>query len=254
MQRELENARRGHSHPLPGVLARNMVGISPTEGRIGSSPRRPESGPRSGLSPAVRTTGFVRHRPRGTGSRKLYVITPHTGELARLMSSLSDHQITREAIESDRRGWAQRAAERLGCIVVLKGAHTFIAAPGRTLLEVVAPTYWLSTAGTGDVLAGTLGTILAQLRGEIADGRVDLQHAVALGVYLHGYAGGIASGVIPLNPPHPLTSEPLGMAGQSDLVGRPLLAMDVTSALPYAIHAVLDAATSMGPAGLPPRR
>ena len=284
LQRQLEDARRGHSHPLPGVLARNMVGVSDgrNDGRDGERreglsgigrisgaetarttvPGRPGDPllAGSGRTPgpdafgAVRMAGAPSRRPnRGTGNRKLYVITPHTGELARLMSSLGEGAVNRGEIESDRRGWAQKAADRLGCVVVLKGAHTYVAAPGAALLEVVAPTYWLSTAGTGDVLAGTLGTILAQLRGDIVDGRTDLQHAVALGVYLHGYAGGIASGVIPAVPPHPLTSEPLGMAGGSELVGRPLLAMDVASALPYAIHAVLDAAGSMGPA-LPPRR
>ncbi len=262
LQKELENARRGHSHPLPGVLARNMVGVSRSPVRPATTDpalRRPltagQAGVPSGaMTPGVRTISRTPRRPQGTGNRKLYVITPHTGELARLMSSLGGHGVSREEVESDRRAWAQRAADRLGCVVALKGAHTFVAAPGQPLLEVVAPTYWLSTAGTGDVLAGTLGTVLAQLRGDISTGRTDLQHAVALGVYLHGYAGGIASGVIAANPSHPLTAEPLGMAGESDLVGRPLLAMDVASALPYAVHALLDASRSMGPSGLPPRR
>lgn len=265
LQRQLEDARRGHSHPLPGVLARNMVGVSDGRGGDRRAVRQDSRQTVAGRPGDAVEFGAVRtdradmmaagaRRPRrGTGNRKLYVITPHTGELARLMSSLGEGAVNRGEIESDRRGWAQKAADRLGCVVALKGAHTYVAAPGAALLEVVAPTYWLSTAGTGDVLAGTLGTVLAQLRGDIADGRLDLQHAVALGVYLHGYAGGIASGVIPAVAPHPLTSEPLGMAGGSELVGRPLLAMDVASALPYAVHAVLDAAGSMGPA-LPPRR
>ncbi len=280
LQRRLADARRGHSHPLPGVLAGNMVGVSSKgtdtaigfgtgrtdrtimtgrtsrTGRTAATVRRTGYGRSGGGVPAgaVRTAGRDRRTARrGTGNRKLYVITPHTGELARLMSSLSEGAVSRGEIESDRRGWAQKAADRLGCVVVLKGAHTYVAAPGAALLEVVAPTYWLSTAGTGDVLAGTLGTVLAQLHGDIVDGRTDLQHAVALGVYLHGYAGGIASGVIPAVCPHPLTSEPLGMAGGSELMGHPLLAMDVASALPSAVHAVLEAAGSMGPA-LPPRR
>lgn len=279
LQLRLEDARRGHSHPLPGVLAGNMVGVSGKEtdtvtgfgtgrtvrtgmtgrtnrmGRTAATARMTGFDQVAGDVPAgvVRTAGTSRRARRGTGNRKLYVITPHTGELARLMSSLGEGAVNRGEIESDRRGWAQKAADRLGCVVVLKGAHTFVAAPGAALLEVVAPTYWLSTAGTGDVLAGTLGTVLAQLHADIVDGRTDLQHAVALGVYLHGYAGGIASGVIPAVCPHPLTAEPLGMAGGSELVGHPLLAMDVASALPSAVHAVLEAAGSMGPA-LPPRR
>ena len=277
LQRELDDARREHSNPLPGVLARNMVGISRATGgeratredrsvsRVTGSTAYQRTFSRPGesasrMNPAIHTIGSrgmmgePAHRLHGTGSKKLYVITPHSGELARLMSSLNTHAITREAVESDRRGWAQKAADQLGCVVVLKGAHTFVAAPHSTLIEVVAPTYWLSTAGTGDVLAGTLGTVLAQLRGDIASGRVSLQRAVALGVYIHGYAGGIASGVLAAHPSHPLTAEPLGMSGQSDLVGRPLLAMDVVAALPYAIHALLDAARSLGPSGLPPRR
>lgn len=270
LQRQIDTARRAHSHPLPGVLAQNMVGVSKSEApeaaeaggsqaagnadRLRPVGRQIAGGERPGMIAAVRTLDPARRSRRGTGNHELYVITPHAGELARLMSSLSDHAVTREAIEADRRKWAQRAADQLGCVVVLKGSHTFVAAPGETLLEVVAPTYWLATAGTGDVLAGTLGTVLAQLRHDIVSGRFTLQRVVALGVYLHGYAGGIASGVIPANPAHPLTAEPQGMSGQSDLVGRPLLAMDVASALPFAIHAVLDAATRMGPTGMPPRR
>jgi NAD(P)H-hydrate epimerase len=103
------------------------------------------------------------------------VLTPHPGEMARL----ADCEI--QAIQADRPGVARQMAERWGHVVVLKGAHTVVAAPeGRTVLLPFA-TPAMATAGTGDVLAGAIVGLLAQ-------GLPAFEAALA-GAYVHGLAG-----------------------------------------------------------------
>lgn len=103
------------------------------------------------------------------------VVTPHPGEMARLTG------LTIEEIQGDRVGVATRYAEHWRTIVVLKGAGTVIASPQGKV--VINPTGGpnLATAGTGDVLSGMIGSLLAQ-------GGNPWDAAVA-GVYLHGRAG-----------------------------------------------------------------
>ncbi|OOG37954.1 NAD(P)H-hydrate dehydratase [Polaromonas sp. A23] len=83
------------------------------------------------------------------------VLTPHPLEAARLMGS------SVATVQADRLTAARQLAEAFGCVVVLKGSGTVIAAPGET--PVINPTgnARLATAGTGDVLAGMVGALLA---------------------------------------------------------------------------------------------
>ena len=84
-------------------------------------------------------------------------------------------------VQADRIGIAVESAARWNKIVVLKGAHTVVAYPdGRAMLSPFANP-GLATAGTGDVLAGSIAGLLSQ--------EVSLEDAAALGVYLHGMAG-----------------------------------------------------------------
>jgi len=107
------------------------------------------------------------------------VLTPHPGEMARLLRS------SVQKVQADRIGTAQAAAQEWGQVVVLKGAHTIIAAPdGRVAVNPFA-TSALATAGTGDVLAGAIVGLLAQ-------GLTPFDAAV-VGCYLHGLAGEIAA-------------------------------------------------------------
>lgn len=102
------------------------------------------------------------------------VLTPHPLEAARLLGS------TTAEVQHDRLASAQQLAHRFYCTVVLKGSGTVIAAPGIT--PVINPTgnALLATAGTGDVLAGMIGTRLAQ--GETAF------QAACGAVWRHGHA------------------------------------------------------------------
>jgi hydroxyethylthiazole kinase-like uncharacterized protein yjeF len=85
------------------------------------------------------------------------VLTPHEGELARLLDEDSSW------VAAHRLEAARRAAERFGCVVLLKGADTIVAAPGEGVLVcALGNTGALATAGTGDVLTGILAAFLAK--------------------------------------------------------------------------------------------
>ncbi|MEO8499685.1 MAG: NAD(P)H-hydrate dehydratase, partial [Vicinamibacteria bacterium] len=106
---------------------------------------------------------------------KATVLTPHPGEMARLLG------VATEAVQKDRVKAVRRAVSETRSAVVLKGRHTLV---GNTRSEIwLNPTgsASLATAGTGDVLAGAIGAILA--RGLAPD------VAAAAGVYIHGLAG-----------------------------------------------------------------
>jgi NAD(P)H-hydrate epimerase len=84
------------------------------------------------------------------------VLTPHEGELARLLGRPSGE------VAAHRLASVQQAAEQFGCVVVLKGADTLVAAPGRGVLVSSLGLPSLATAGTGDVLTGVVGAFLAK--------------------------------------------------------------------------------------------
>jgi ADP-dependent NAD(P)H-hydrate dehydratase / NAD(P)H-hydrate epimerase len=106
------------------------------------------------------------------------VLTPHPGEMARLLGTEVD------AVQSNRVETALGAARRFGCVVVLKGPGTVIAAPdGRVSINSSGGPA-LATGGTGDVLTGIIGACLAR--------RLSLYDAARAGVFLHGLAGEVA--------------------------------------------------------------
>ena len=102
------------------------------------------------------------------------LITPHIGEFNRLFGDLLETEPNK--VEATR-----KAAQLAGCVVLLKGPDTVIARPDGTAIVNTHATRWLATAGSGDVLAGIAGGLIAQ--------GVDTFTAAAMASWLHGEAG-----------------------------------------------------------------
>jgi ADP-dependent NAD(P)H-hydrate dehydratase / NAD(P)H-hydrate epimerase len=141
------------------------------------------------------------------------LLTPHAGELARLLDA------DPADIEARRLEHARRAATALGACVLLKGSTTVIAPPDGAdpVLVNTTGTSWLATAGSGDVLSGLAGALLAQ-------GLLPPEAAIAA-AYLHGIAGRLAAAAV-------------DSAGQGASAGgeAPIGASDVVRALPMAFR------------------
>jgi hydroxyethylthiazole kinase-like uncharacterized protein yjeF len=103
------------------------------------------------------------------------ILTPHPGEMARLLG-VPVHEVQR-----DRIALARRYALQHGVTLVLKGARTVCATPEGVVYVNTTGNPGMATAGAGDVLAGMLGSLLAQ--------GLSAEQAASLGVYLHGAAG-----------------------------------------------------------------
>jgi ADP-dependent NAD(P)H-hydrate dehydratase / NAD(P)H-hydrate epimerase len=130
------------------------------------------------------------------------LLTPHEGELGRMLGA------DRVQVAGHRLASAREAARRWNATVLLKGASTVVAAPdGRVRVNTVG-TSWLGTAGSGDVLSGLCGSLLAA--------GLDPLDAGSVGAYLHATAGVLASG------------------------GGPIAAEDVARSLPEAYRLLLD--------------
>lgn len=138
------------------------------------------------------------------GEHAPVVLTPHPGEMARLMGT------TIGDVQTERLRVTQQAAQRFASTVVLKGACSIIAEHDRP--PVINPTGnpGMATGGTGDVLTGMIAGLIAQ-------GLVPFE-AAAAGVYLHGLAGDLAA----------------------ERIGQPsLLASDLVTAIPGAVRQVI---------------
>jgi hydroxyethylthiazole kinase-like uncharacterized protein yjeF len=136
------------------------------------------------------------------------LITPHAGELSRLLGTDA------ASVEARRLEHARRAADQLGVTVLLKGSTTVIASPAESQPAGVNPTGtpWLATAGSGDVLSGLAGALLAQ-------GLEPAQAGLAA-AYLHGLAGRLAA------------------APDADAGEAPIGASDLVRALPAAFRSL----------------
>ena len=115
------------------------------------------------------------------------ILTPHPGEMARLAGKST------EQIQSDRVGMACALANKLGAIIVLKGAHSVIAAPDERHWINTSGNPSMATAGMGDALTGILAGLLAQ--------KIPALTAARLAVFVHGH---IADGLVRERGPVPI--------------------------------------------------
>lgn len=146
------------------------------------------------------------NQPEAFKTRKApTVVTPHIKEMSRLTGK------TVPEIKASRIETAREFAQAHGVIVVLKDAQTVIAAPDGGVLLHDRPNSGLAKGGSGDVLAGIIGALLAQ--------GASPRDAAALGVLLHGEAGAIAA---------------------RELTEYAMLPSDVIERLPAAFRAVLE--------------
>ena len=127
------------------------------------------------------------------------LITPHAGELSKLFKSRGA-TVSAEQIESDPSKWAVKASQDFGVIVLLKGAYTVIA-DGSKIIELPKSTPWLATAGSGDVLAGIIGALVATNYIEILNDSHRLAEVAATGAFIHNQAAVAASKGGPINAP-----------------------------------------------------
>ncbi|MFC0714218.1 bifunctional ADP-dependent NAD(P)H-hydrate dehydratase/NAD(P)H-hydrate epimerase [Cellulomonas biazotea] len=149
------------------------------------------------------------------------VLTPHAGELARLLTDRGA-EVSREQVEAEPLRWAREAHDRTGATVLLKGATTVVVGShGAVYAQSDAPP-WLATAGAGDVLAGVLGAVLAARVDDVHDDATLAPALAAAASVVHGRAARRA------NPDGPVT------------------ALAVAHALPATVADLLRAAASGG--------
>ena len=157
------------------------------------------------LNALASTPAWQQQLTQRRARQQLTVLTPHPLEAARLLGSQTSD------VQANRLGAATTLAERLQCVVVLKGSGTVVAAPGLIAGINFSGNALLATAGTGDVLAGLLGAYWAQGHAQASDkaGWEQAFEAATLAVWRHGrvadrWTGGTltASGLVhALTPP-----------------------------------------------------
>ena len=139
------------------------------------------------------------------------LLTPHPGEMARLMG------VSTSQVQSSRVEVARSLARHTGAIVVLKGYRTVIAAPDGQVRINPTGNPGMATGGSGDVLSGILVGLLAQ--------GIAMEHAAAMGVYLHGLAGDLAA---------------------EEIGEMPLMARDILARFPRALARIRPPGDSTG--------
>jgi NAD(P)H-hydrate epimerase len=157
----------------------NVVGIGPGLGRTQWSRAALDAALGSGKPLVVDADALNLLAEGGVTPREDWILTPHPGEAGRLLG------VSAQEVQHDRLAALDHLLDRYHGTVVLKGAGTLVGAPGRTpgLCERGNP--GMATAGTGDVLTGTIAGILAQC--------ADTWAAARVGVLVHAMAGDAAA-------------------------------------------------------------
>jgi len=129
------------------------------------------------------------------------VLTPHAGELVTLLGRFGI-EVDRAAVNADPAHWAEHAADRTGTVVLLKGRVTHVCAPAtggeRRALTIQAPSSWAATAGSGDVLGGIVGALVATHSEEVLQDATRLVDLAATGAYIHAWAAAEAAASGPI--------------------------------------------------------
>ncbi len=134
------------------------------------------------------------------------IITPHPGEMARL-----EPEATTQSVNQDRLGTATRFARERGVYVILKGARTVIARPDGVAAICPSGNPGMATAGTGDILTGMVGGLLAQ--------GLSPWDAACTATYFHGLAGDLAA----------------NLYGQAGMIAR-----DLIRQIPHALTPIIQ--------------
>jgi hydroxyethylthiazole kinase-like uncharacterized protein yjeF len=176
--------RRPETVTAPGRVQAWLLGSG-----MDASTRDPETAGRLEVAlgqkvPVVLDAGALDLIGRATGP---LLITPHFGELARVLG------IAKNDIASDPAAAADRAVEQLGVTVLLKGHITYIAAPDGTRLTASVAPSWLATAGAGDALGGIVGALVATHAELVANDSGALARLAATASVIHGLAAQAAS-------------------------------------------------------------
>jgi hydroxyethylthiazole kinase-like uncharacterized protein yjeF len=202
---------------FPAVVGRVQAWVAgPGMGTSDEAAERLSALLRTGLPVLVDADGLtlLSLSPRLLPRSAPTLLTPHAGELGRLLGA-DPGEVERRRLEH-----ARAAARKFGACVLLKGSTTVVAQPGERdpVLVSTTGTSWLATAGTGDVLSGLAGALLAQ-------GLLPPQAAITA-AYLHGLAARLAAAGA-------------GGPGDEDLAGEaPLGASDVVHAIPLAFRSL----------------
>ncbi len=121
----------------------------------------------------------VSGRGMGVAKERTVVLTPHPGEMARLIGG------TVKEVEADRVGLARRFATEHGVTLILKGWRTLVTHPDGRVAVNTTGNPGMAKGGSGDILTGVVAAMLAQFPGDVAE-------AVEAAVYLHGLAADLA--------------------------------------------------------------
>ncbi|MFR8853043.1 MAG: NAD(P)H-hydrate dehydratase [Gardnerella vaginalis] len=184
------------------------------------------------------------------------VLTPHAGELSSLFTKY-DLNISAQQISSNPTHYAQKAADLTGATVLVKGATTAVASPS----ELHSPIYiakcapsWLATAGSGDVLAGILGALLAQRERKENNKNCAENYAenyanyaenenyafiAASAAVIHGISASLASKINSENNYTQLAQD-IVESNDASTSDHPIVASDIINALPYIIGLLMN--------------
>ena len=204
---DLVLARRPETVTQEGRVQAWLVGSGTSAATRSAAETEAVRGILDGDVPVVVDAGALDLVP---GARGVVIATPHDREHARLRELLG-----LPAPGDDREADAAATARALGGVVLLKGAHTVAAGPDGVAATVAVDVPWLATAGTGDVLAGILGALVAG-----APPAASLAMVAASAAWLHARAAALA-------------------AGRLGAAGGPITALDVAEHVPRAVAEVL---------------